>query len=256
MLYLKQIWVTVGVVGMFVVCAFVGVQAYFATEWLCTKVAVVWTCEPSEEKITIIDGKNVVKQVLAVQEFVGARGTYVTPFQVQNAAYQEWVKTSKDTDKNFIEKWWATAKKDAVGDAVTVSVEGEVFASFDFGQLKDNDTIVVLDKNITVTLDGPHILTTHVFEKRRLESQEQGYWLLLSNNKEIEQEARAAQDKKLVQEACNPEATFANGIRAKPIHEVAETSAREFLTTYMSNLYPNATITVNFRNPSCIAPAE
>lgn len=256
MLYLKQIWVTVSVVCVLIVCAVIGVQAYFATEWLCTKAAVVWTCEQTEEKVTIIDGKNVVKQVLAVQEFVGARGTYVTPYTVSNAAYNEWLATSSDADKTIIEKWWASAKKDAIGDSVSVSVEGEVFASFDFGQLKDKDTIQVFDQNITITLNGPHILTTHVFEKRRMETQDQGYWLMLNNNKEIEQVARFDQDKHLVQEACNPEATFADGIRAKPIHEVAETSARDFLTTYMRTLYPNATVTVKFQNPSCQAPEE
>lgn len=269
MLPLKQIWATVGVVATILLCLGLGAVGYFSTQIICQSIEQLYECTPNTGSRPLppapklISDESFVLDIRGVKEFVGARGQYVTTFEVPNAEYKAWVESNKTLEMQSpssvsMKRVWEQiinlylgGVKTLKGDNVRVHLEGEVLMAFNLDKLEAGKTVVVEGKHVTVTLDGPYVMTTHIYESRRAEVEEQALWLSIWNNKDVQEEARKQQDAELVKYACSKDAKTSDDKYVGSIQQVAKDQATTFLKTFLKALHPDYVVDVNFQNESC-----
>ena len=269
MLPLKQIWTTVGVIFTILLCLGLGGVGYIATKKICQSIENVMPCAVSSEEArvpiqpTSIPDETFVKQILGVKDFVGARGQYVTTYVVPNDVYKDWVQHDASQQQlpsnssDFTKIWgqitglYYSLAKSFSGDKVEVHLEGEVLMAFDLSKLVAGDTLVVQGRHVTITLDGPYVYTTHIYESRREEYQEQALWLAIWNDAEVQKKARLQQDAELVKVACDKNAKTKDGRIAGSIQNVAKAQVKAFLENFLGSVNPDYVIEVKFQNESC-----
>lgn len=272
MLPLKQIWTTVGVVITILACLGVGAIGYFSTQKICQfldSAAISPQCSNESEFGTLpptiveIPEQTFVEEILGVQDFIGARGQYVTTYKVQNDVYTRWIDSVKLQNKaidestsvqniwNSMVSLWSTLLKSVGGDAIDVHLEGEVLMAFDVSKLEPGKTVVVTGKHVTITLDGPYILTTHIYESKRQTVREQALWLAVQNDETVELEARKQQDAELIKVACDPNAKTKDGKSVASIQKIAKEQVSSFLKRFIGAFHPDYVVDIEFQNESC-----
>lgn len=269
MIPLKQIWSTFGVIATILLCLGLGAVGYVSTQAICEKIASVYACtagtsnRPLPPAPVIIPDETFILEIRGVKEFVGARGQYVTTFDVPNDVYKKWLEsnaTLETQSSNSVDlksiweqlvNYYRSFVKYFKGDNVRVHLEGEVLMAFDLDKLKAGETLVVEGKHVTITLDGPYVMTTHIYESRRQEVEEQALWLSIWNNNETQQAARERQDEELVKYACSKDAKTADGEDVGSIEQVAKDKVEAFMKSFLKAIHPDYVVDVNFQNGSC-----
>jgi hypothetical protein len=259
MIQIKAISQIVLFIATLVLGAYLYVQA-------CTRVASIAgglligtlgsVCPAYQDQATItpLTNAQIVRELKQMKQLVAAQGTYQTTFAATNDQVDRWKELQQNEDASFFDKSIAYLDNAAQGQVFTVTVIGDVYASVDF-DVVDTSAIVIKDQTIHVTLQGPHILSTHVNLAVLKTDTQQGILPWLARDESVRKDAYADIDRQLVEMACKPPVSVdMNGRTVRPINEIARKSATDVIATLMQIAHPDYRVDVTFVNETCELP--